>query len=995
MIGVKSRLIAILLSVTLVFAYTPVIGSIGGADTGAGKQSVALADDSVGSDEGDTTEAIKEYIDALQKLTGKTEDVTKLAKVLEHLDGLSSIVSGSISLLEVMGVIEDPTSAMLSQILNEVIAVQDKLNDMDRELKDIISDLKKIEKELKEIQRNELAFGYQDRWDKFETNNLVALKKAVEEYQAIIDNAKEDWLKEQTHEGERVLYAKDKDGGLLQVYSKNSYDEGIPDKAETGEDIVKDECIGLPSKAMPKTSDIKYDPDEYTKKLTERTVTAFINAADNDSLEWSQKHKDEWAKLSDAEKKSMAEKYAPQIVESIIYDISCRGMSEKDSHKWAAGLKATLEEYCNVVVKVQYGLDALIQAYYNTHGLEGEIKDVLNKICDSVIAATGFYGTFVLGCLGQDNKYSKERDLKPLEKTWAGTMNKLSAMKKNAFTGHDNFCYVTNSLLDFEQLSLKSEMTVEYVIGVFWLFKDPKRYTGFDDTPWKLIGSDGKEKNPSVMGDVDAAVLYHLFQQQSNIKEAPDTFAKYLNKYNAGIPKDYKDKIMTNYHGAIPFALSDGIKMKAQKVIGDYFKTGGEYAIYTGKGKDCIDLHEKVVYDYIDAKNGATKENDVLAARAIYGQSKKIWVVDEAHMFYKCAGMKYDDSDRTTYWDGSKGVKAKANLSTPVSVIKMSKPGDAAGNVSGPSPLSTFSMDYTEKNADTAGVKDSGKDTETKKGSAKADWTKNNVDNLDLYEKNDKKFESGIRNAVTNIAANTRIGGKSVKLTDKGKKDIERKAGAMVSDMSRELENNNIVKSKDVFGIGKDDKAKKALAEKVLPSCYLTKNGKCDIPAENIETMAEYEPMFMLKYEKKKDEVEGVIEPAFDIHPLLVIWDPALKQFKSFDISDKVMKKMKLTMNVRIPVSFAEDNNVKVIHYSDYGVKKVLDKAEKKIKGSGNNKYVDMNVSSCSLFEIKGSGADKTADAVSTGDVVNLTVLIIMMVMSLGVMAAAAMRRRA
>ena len=357
--------LAMALSIALLFAYVPLLGSGTGAPASmTSSSSVVYAAGDSESDEGDVSEAISSFVEAMENLTGKTEDLSKLAKLLEHLDSLTSVVSGGIAILEVMGIIEDPTTAALSQILNEVVAIQDKLNDMDKELKDIISDLKKLEKEVKENQRNNLAFGYQDRWNSLETGSLAALKKSVGEYQAIIDNAKEDWLKETTHEGVRVLYAKGTDGELTHVFSNNSYEEGVPDKAETGEKIEKEECIGLPSASMPKTDDMKYDPDEYIEKVTARTEAAFISAADSGSLEWSQKYKDQWSKSSQDEKKKIAAKYAPEIVESVIHDISREGMSEKDSHKWAADLKGTLEEYCSEVVKSQYGLDAMLQAYY-------------------------------------------------------------------------------------------------------------------------------------------------------------------------------------------------------------------------------------------------------------------------------------------------------------------------------------------------------------------------------------------------------------------------------------------------------------------------------------------------------------------------------------------------------------------------------------------------------------------------------------------------------
>jgi len=249
--NLKGKILAMLLAFIMVFAMMPQMAAFG--PNAAYNDSIVYAED-----KDDVNEAVDIYMAAMARLFNRENnpDFEELAKCMEHLENLETLYSlaeGTISIMEVMGIIEDPTDAMLSQILSSVASVQDQLAHMDAELVEIIGLLENMAAKDDENARYNKVLTYQNRWDTLEIGPKGTLKKDLEEYQALIEDGKKAWCEEEQHESLRVLYAKDDDGtGLLHVYSSKKYDQGVPEKSDAGETILKDECIGLPGSFIPK-----------------------------------------------------------------------------------------------------------------------------------------------------------------------------------------------------------------------------------------------------------------------------------------------------------------------------------------------------------------------------------------------------------------------------------------------------------------------------------------------------------------------------------------------------------------------------------------------------------------------------------------------------------------------------------------------------------------------------------------------------------------------
>ena len=964
--NLKRRMLAMLLAFVMVFAMMPQMAAFG--LNGAYNDSIVYAED-----KDDVNEAVDIYMAAMARLFNRENnlDFEELAKCMEHLENLETVYSlaeGTVSILEAMGIIEDPTDAMLSQILSSVEAVQDQLQLMDSELKKIIQSLYKMNVKGEEQARFDEGIAYGDRWETLEIGPKDKLHEDLNVYQAHIEDGKKAWCEEEQHESLRVLYAKDDDGtGLMHVYSSKKYDQGVPDKSDAGEAILKDECIGLPGSFIP---EISYDKKNWTTDVNAGMQTAFTNAANAGQLDWTAEKQSQWNALSSDDKEKMAKQYAGDLTESLLHVISCKKMSNE--HTWAASVYSHFETFCNEVKKPQYGMDALIQLYYNSYGLEGEAREAIEETCDSVIVTTGYYGTFLFNLMGQDDEYDGD-DIKRIQATWADTIKKLAEMKKNSISGHDNFSYITGTLIDYKKMSTKSTVTMHFA----GYQKDADKGVineGVDSDPWKLVDENNKEqKELSIADGVDSLVLFHQFRQQS--KNGQQTFAKYLKKYAVQIPDDFSGKLTTDYQGAktIPLSGDDVPSLLSSKVMGKYFKTEKYYQLDKTKyDVHKFVLHDMVMHDCLDCEKGTFTAQTPLVYRAAFSDSSGWWVVDEMYAFRGSADFdkknefKWKEPKHWRYGSPKYHYDRIHYLSAPVNVLT-SSPLEQATSAG---PLKTLKDDIDEHNKK--------KSLGTQPAYSKANWSKMNIDNLDLYPDNDTRMDNGINKAINIAVEAAEDNGLKVSLTKKQKAKLVKQMKKKTFEMQKELKKSGIIRQMNIFGIDGNNAKELKLAERTLQGTYLSSDGKSLIPSENMNTMAEYEPYAVLHFEKKNGKVKPVIEAAFDVTPLVVIWDPNTQKFYGTPVDNEDIKAMGLSMKVRLPASFIKTKYAKVIHYDSAQNLEIIGKKTLKVRGKGNNKYVEMPATSGSPFELrssKGPGIGGSAPAKMTAKGKNKLVL--------------------
>lgn len=560
--------------------------------------------------------AVEKFTEAVSKFTVSTFGESDLSALVTRFGGVTSAASGAISILQMAGIIKDPTKEALGEIINEMHNIQDQLKQMDNKLTVLRQELVAIAVAQEEKDRNNKTLTMLTNWNDFNTNYCEPMDKMIREYQGMVDMGLESWWKQDTGEGVRVLYTMTDENTPALTYSRNTYEEGFPELADNGELVAKDLSFGVPSAFMPNLSAAAFNVNTYRDVFIEKMAQAFIATADAGNLDASDAFYAVWNGLGAEEKATKAAVYASDILNTQIYHISCKLMHS--NHIWVIDVAEAYANYCKHAMDTNSGVNAMLNAMYLTHGFEGEIRDEIISFCDAMIVKSGIYGQFALTCACQDDMMRLDERQK-LQELFTDSVTSMSDKKKYAVTGFDNFCYVTGTKVLFDKVTASCKYGYK---------SEEYSYRGdFRKTNWVVTA-------PNMMNSVYSQVLYHQYQ---TLNEDCGSFVSYLDKYDTGLPEGYQGLIMTKFGDTVDFALNEGIPMKCSQVLGDYFSDGKTYTINVGNpGKvenKYFRIHDKVIYDVMDMKDEALRIDQTAAARAFYGESHWYWLIDEIHLF--------------------------------------------------------------------------------------------------------------------------------------------------------------------------------------------------------------------------------------------------------------------------------------------------------------------------------------------------------------------------
>ena len=561
-------------------------------------------------------DAVGKFTDALSKFYTDTSEMSKVSSFLTRFGGLTSAASGAIGILQILGIVKDPTQVALAQILDAVNNMKLQLNQIDKKLDVIHQELINIAVSQQEINRNNKATTMLHYWNEFNTHYCEPLNNKMAEYQGLVNAGIKKWWGASSHDGIWVLYAKvDKAPSL--TYAKAPYEQGKPKKADNGESVLADASFGVPASLLPKTASIPFDVNTYREKFTAQMAGKFVDAANNRKLNATNAFYASWDKLSSAKKNEKARAYAADILNTQIYKTSCQVMSEND--KWVISVLNAYRNYCSNVTKQDSGVNAMLNAIYNSHGFEGEAKDDINKLLDGLTVQAGYFGQFALTCACQDSMQTIA-NRQTVQQQFIDTVTSLSNKKSSALTGHDNYCYVTGTVLTYEEVDVISEMSVHVING---------KYKGHTSADWKT-----GDPIPNMLDNVYAQVLYRQYRANT---QGCENFVDYLNKYGVDVDTDLSEEdstgIMTHWGGASSFDLNEGITMTCDHVDSgaffndrsNFFKDRQRYRVNVGNDSrvdnDYFHVHDKVIYDTFDLTNGTLNMNQVACARALYGHN--------------------------------------------------------------------------------------------------------------------------------------------------------------------------------------------------------------------------------------------------------------------------------------------------------------------------------------------------------------------------------------
>lgn len=663
-----ARMISVMLIASMVFATVPAFAQASGNASAAPVQGSVSEAAAAEGEEFLLAEAVAKFTEAMSKFATDTAEMSTLSSFLTRFGGVTSIAGGVLGILQMTGIIRDSTTAALSEILDEIHNMQDKLNEMDNKLDRINKQLVDIAVVQEEKDRSNNADKMLDYWNNFNSKYCEPMDQLMEVYQGKINEGIKAWWQQKSHDGVYAIYTTIDNEAAL-TYSNAAFSSGMPAKADNGEAVAPAYSIGVPARYMPDTASIKFGIDTYRDDFEKAMAASIIKAADANRLIADKNGPfANWRSLSSTQKQELATSYAKDILNTQIYRIACDVMSENDS--WVIEVTGAYKNYCSNVLNKNTGVNAMLNAMYLTHAFEGEIKEEIEEFCDAMVAQTGVYGQFALTCACQDNMQSASKR-EAVQKQYANTILKLADRKKQALTGHPNYCYITGTLLEYKGVTARSNVAVTYKSGA---------YKGYTSNNWSI-------ELPHILNSIYSQVLFHQYQ---TLDQGNTSFTSYLNSYGVKLPSaSWSGEIMTNYGGPQVFSLSEGVRMQAIEILGEYFSTAGHYNIDVGTGgkveQKYYHIHDKVTYDAFDMRTGALSLDKIAGARAFYGESHWYWETDEAHFFFT-------DNMETSYTHGeTSGVNyINCKTSIPLSVLALTPCTDRNGGGGADDPISEY-----------------------------------------------------------------------------------------------------------------------------------------------------------------------------------------------------------------------------------------------------------------------------------------------------------------
>ena len=438
-------------------------------------------------------DALDKFTSAVGKFSANSvaEQIGKIANFCNRLGGLTSAASGVIGILQMTGIVKDPTIEMLGQILDIVKDVQNTLDNMNKTLNRIAQDLLNIQVNDEWNNRNNKATTMSTNWNHFNTSYTERMQTYISEYEAKINTGIKAWWEQASHEGVYVLMTKKYTEQAALTYSKKKYSEGLPATSDINNETVNTAwSIGIPAEYMPNTRAVTFNVDTYRDDFKKIMVTALGNAIKDNKLA-SNCGASVKSEYSGSSRQAMLESYADNVLNTVIYKIACEVMTANNS--WVAQVVSLYGQYCNNIMQRDSGINAFLNYIYLTHAFEGEVRSDIERFLDGMTAQAGFFGQFALTCAGQDSLQTTAAKEK-IREYFTMTVTSIADRKAKAITGKNNYCYITGTELEAG--------TVHMSAGIHVGLYAPFEYTGCDVKNW------GIDAVPIIVDNVHMSIIY-------------------------------------------------------------------------------------------------------------------------------------------------------------------------------------------------------------------------------------------------------------------------------------------------------------------------------------------------------------------------------------------------------------------------------------------------------------------------------------------------------
>lgn len=224
------------------------------------------------------------------------------------------------------------------------------------------------------------------------------------------------------------------------------------------------------------------------------------------------------------------------------------------------------------------------------------------------------YGTFVMNVLGASVTASAG-EKKTVLNNFNESIKYINQAKKNSVTGNDNFCYITNTIVETADIQFTDRAGANTIEA------------SNTDVAYTSSCLNGTEHSISKSG----ALLNErqiLLLQATAVSNGNTFDSKYILNSTNSTDATETGKIVTSFGEDEPFDF-DGTTLKVTRAIGDYFKMDSLTGLPAKADKGCITYGTKVTGGVFDIESGKEDTNATLLAIAVYGESHWYWKTDE------------------------------------------------------------------------------------------------------------------------------------------------------------------------------------------------------------------------------------------------------------------------------------------------------------------------------------------------------------------------------
>lgn len=674
----KKRLIAAILVLAMLIALGVPAFAIGPEDLNT--DSVAEALNTVSNSINNLK--LDDTVGTLQKtLNGFLSFASKAAPVF-------TCVNGSITFMKLVGIIEDTTEKTVLDIRDKLEVIDERTTEMSDNINDIAGEMVKLEAITEFNARGEKARDMNEAWKNYNRDYMEnGLDSLMTSFNAMSFNAMSQWcekLASAESESIVVLY-KETENGWAQAFSD---DTEVPSEYLDGGRYVVLNRTCLPDS-------IKWNAEDAHDKLTSQIAENVFNAVKSGDAEAivSGNYPElapEYAQSFTAED---ADKLAADAVNALIYRVTAKEMNRDAS--FAMKVRDAFLNYCKHLCENANGVDAMLKSTYLTHAFEFEAKQQLKDFLDGMIVTTGTYGMFVANVLGMSNAISNAEKDTVMGK-FCDAVSQLDSALKTCVTGYNNFCYITNTLVYYEDAAVVGKITADVNIDDSgWVttetYKSASKPQIYND-----IYAAGSISNSPLIGDSNALLLFYTIES-NGIDSDLHTYLR--NNISTGGAVNY-GQILTSYNGQQTLPADASVCLNSYKVIGDWFsnKTNTHLNELPKDAKN-----EKLIYrtkatgSVYDYATGEISKNKTVLAVAAYAESRSYWYCDEVCLFagpsdysnFKCSfNITSRHVDDITY-----GLEAKSNYNV---LVKVNVPSLGASADDGYNPIQSY-IDLSEE----------------------------------------------------------------------------------------------------------------------------------------------------------------------------------------------------------------------------------------------------------------------------------------------------------